>query len=164
SATLSDGSHTVTASVTDGDGAPGSDSVTITVGSEPPPPPPSGTISVGNIELYAKGPHVNMTVTIVESGTANPATDVGVTSVLLTHDTNNSGTFDAVCDLDNAGGNTGVDDCWDFQPLTTDSNGQTNYKLLHAPGGAYQFEVLGLSGPVPWDSLQDANNPAYGSF
>ncbi|MEH6634628.1 MAG: hypothetical protein V7700_03875, partial [Halioglobus sp.] len=48
SRTLSDGSHTITASTTDNDGASGSGTITITVGSSPPPPGITAHVELNN--------------------------------------------------------------------------------------------------------------------
>ncbi len=71
STTLSDGSHTITASATDLDFATGSDSVTITVGSAPVG---GGSMLVGSIVMNKKGPNLDTFVTIL-SDTNSPVAD-----------------------------------------------------------------------------------------
>ena len=169
---LSDGNHTITASVSDSDLAEGSDSIMVTVG-DPAPPPTGWDMYVSAIDFNKKGRNLDSVVTVRwdsdDSGTAEssdaPAADALVSSVLLTHDTNGSGTYDAACDLDNAAGNDGRDDCWDFTGLTTNNSGQVKYKLLKAPGGSYRFQVDGLThGTYTWNPGLDVENPAFGAM
>ncbi len=63
STTLSDGNHTIAASVTDSDGAIGSDSVSITVGS---PPAEATTVSVDSVTYSTEGLHLFITVALVD--------------------------------------------------------------------------------------------------
>jgi len=63
SVVLSDGTHTITASVMDGDSAPGADSITITVG-DLPPPPVGVSMYVAEIAMGMKGPHLDTIVTV----------------------------------------------------------------------------------------------------
>lgn len=143
---LSDGNHAITASVTDNDGAPASDSVTITVGSAPA----GGAMYVGGIGMAKKGPNLNVAVTILEEGAGNPVSGATVNEVLLVHDKNGNGIFE----------DCSVDTCWNFSALTTDSNGRTKYKLLRAPGGNFQFQVNGLShASLIWNPSLDVDNP-----
>jgi hypothetical protein len=137
--------------VIDAHGGEGSSDVTITVVDPSlPPPPEGGSMHVGAIDMGVKGKHLNVTVTVVDSVTLNPVSGATVTDVLLIHDKNESNTFD----------DCGTDTCWTFSPLATDSNGVAKYKLLHAPGGGYQFEVLGLThGSLTWDSSPETDNP-----
>ncbi len=62
STTLSDGNHTITASVTDTGGLDGSDSISITVGT-PPPPPPGVTVTDIVPATMQAGTTVKVTIT-----------------------------------------------------------------------------------------------------
>ena len=117
---------------------------------------------VDGIDLVLKGPNLNTTVTVLQTPAGDPGSGATVGPVLLTHDTNGDGQFDAsgTCDLDNLGGANGRDDCWDFVPLSTDGGGQANYKLLHAPAGNYKFEVFGIThASLTYDPTLDQGNP-----
>jgi hypothetical protein len=125
----------------------------------------ANAIYVGGIVMAPKGPHLNVTVTVLQSPSGDPVAGATVGPVLLTQDTDSSGTFDVDCDLNNQNGNDGRDDCWDFAILSTNSAGQSKYKLLHVVSGFFQFEVKGLTGPFTWDpSLETGINPATASF
>ncbi len=122
-------------------------------------------IYVGDIVMTPKGPHLNVTVTVLQSPSGDPVAGATVGPVLLTQDTDSSGTFDVNCDLNNQNGADGRDDCWDFAILSTNSAGQSKYKLLHVASGFFQFEVKGLTGPFTWDpSLETGINPATTRF
>jgi hypothetical protein len=81
STALSDGNHTITASVTDSGGKIGSDSISITVGT--PPPSPTLNVTVGTDKgTYALGERVYITVTVTDgtSGVEGAAVHVEITT------------------------------------------------------------------------------------
>jgi hypothetical protein len=81
STALSDGNHTITASVTDSGGKIGSDSINITVGT--PPPSPTLNVTVGTDKgTYALGERVYITVTVTDgtSGVEGAAVHVEITT------------------------------------------------------------------------------------
>ena len=121
SAILSDGTHTITASVTDSGGKPGSDSISITVGA-----PPSGDINVESIVFSCKvaGPNKFLYTTVkVVDGDGFPLDGVRV-EMTLTHESAGSWNF---------AGNTGND-------------GTIKFTLGKAPSGDYEAFVTNLTG------------------
>jgi subtilisin family serine protease len=121
STTLSDGTHTITASATDLDSATGSDSVTITVGSAPVG---GGLMHVGGIAMNKKGRNLDTIVTIVgETGT--PVADAVPTVSLCIKGAN-------VCWFQNA-------------QVATDGQGTVKYKLLKPSSGTYVMTVHDVS-------------------
>ena len=140
SATLSDGNHTITASVMDSGGKSASSSVDITVGSPPPPPPP-GTVSVGSISYVTSGgknadKHLSVTVGLIDdSGQA-----VANASVSITLD------------------NTTTGQSWNGA-ATTGGAGTVTFGLKNAPSGTYVTTVTDVvaSGLV-WDDVTPPNS------
>ena len=85
SATLSDGTHTITASVDDSGGKSGSDSISITVGTPPPPPDPSGTLSVSvSTEFPSYGNKDDVFITVVVTDGTNNVSGAAVSLVITT--------------------------------------------------------------------------------
>lgn len=94
SRTLSDGMHTITASVTDNGGQTGSASITITVGTPPPPPTLSVTVATDKAS-YVNRENVDITVTVTDG--TSPVGGAGVSVTLTTANGNvlaGSGTTD----------------------------------------------------------------------
>lgn len=71
STTLNDGTHTITASVTDSGGKTGSASISITVGTPPPTPTLSVTVTTDK-DTYTLGERVKITVTVTDDVTSAP--------------------------------------------------------------------------------------------
>lgn len=123
STTLSDGTHTITASVTDTDGKSGTDTISITVGS---PPAEATTVSVYSITYSTEGgknsdKHLNVTVALVDD-LGHAVSDASV-SITLSHDSGSSW------------GGTG----------TTGSDGTVTFSLKNAPSGCYQTTVTNIT-------------------
>ncbi len=141
SATLNDGTHSITAAVTDSGGLTGSDSITITVGSQPP----SSNMYVWDIAWSTKGPHLAVTVTVRADSDADgtaEATDEPVEgasiAMALSHDAGGSWSF------------TGV----------TNSSGQATFLLKRAAAGEYTATVTGVSHDAyEYDPGLDVDNP-----
>lgn len=132
SATLSDGNHTVTASVTDSGGKTGSDSISITVGTVSEPT----TVSVSSITYgtIGGGKHLLITVALVDD-LGNPVADASVEATL----------------------NLG-EKSWNFAG-TTASDGTVTFKLLNAPSGTYTTEVTNVTAEgLTWDSETPTNS------
>jgi PKD repeat protein len=136
------GSYTVVLTVTDDEGATGSDSQDVAVSEGGGT---GGGMYVWDISFMETGPHLKAIVTIqVDSdgdGVAEDTDDVvsGATvEFTLTHESGESQSY------------TG----------TTDSNGQVEFQWKRAPSGSYTAEVTGLSHTsYTWDSTLDADNP-----
>jgi subtilisin family serine protease len=79
---LSVGTHTITASVTDAGGLSGSASITVTINSAPPPPPPN-TAPVVSISSPANNSSFAKNTAISFSGSASDAEDGSITSNLV---------------------------------------------------------------------------------
>ena len=121
SAILTDGTHTITASVTDSGGKTASASVSITVGT-----PPSGEINVESIVFSSKvaGPNRFLYTTVkVVDGDSAPLGAVRV-EMTLTHESAGSWNF---------AGDTGAD-------------GTIKFTLGKAPTGNYEALVTNLTG------------------
>jgi hypothetical protein len=141
STTLSDGSHTITASVTDSGGKTGSASVSITVGTLPAEPT---SVSVSSITFATTGgrdgkKHLSVTVALVDD-LGDPVAGASVSSllehVLLEHDSGNSWTFTSV----------------------TSSEGTVTFSLSNAPSGCYTTTVTDvMAGELTWDPEDPAN-------
>jgi len=118
--TLLDGSYSITASVTDSDGAPGSASVNITVGAPPPPP----ELIVSGMDYSTAGgrggdKHVSVTVSV------DPVT-FGVSVTIEMKHVGSSATISG----------TG----------TTDEFGEVTFTWKNAPDGCYVTTVTDLNG------------------
>jgi len=136
SATLSDGNHTITASVTDSDGATGSASINITVGS---PPAEATAVSVASITYTTEGgryndKHLNMTVALVD--------DLGnqVVGASVSMDLFRDGSLVA--------SGTG----------TTGTDGAVTFSLKNAASGCYTTTVTDVTAAgLTWDGTTTAN-------
>lgn len=141
STTLSDGTHTIAASVTDSGGLTGTDSITITVGSQPPP----GGMYVWDIAWSTKGPHLAVTVTVHADSDADgvaEATDEPVEGASVAMDLS----------LQDGG-------LWSFTGVT-DSSGQVSFMHKRAASGEYTAAVTGISHDgYEYDAGLDADNP-----
>lgn len=141
-----DGSHTISAQAMDSGSQVGRDGpVAVTVNNTVT----SEVLYVGSIAFRLQGPHLLVTVTIrqdddgVADGGDAAAVGAVISQVLLTQAEGGS---------------------WAFSPLTTDSAGQANYKLIKAQSGSYTFEVVTVSRDADvWDPLFGGANPS-GSF
>ncbi|MGD9498146.1 MAG: hypothetical protein AB7Y46_17730, partial [Armatimonadota bacterium] len=140
SAVLSDGSHTITASVTDAGGLSDSATVSVTVGSQPP----SGGMYVWDIAWSKTGPHLVIAVTVLVDSDADgraEATDQPVSgatvAMSLTRGTSS----------------------WSFTG-TTDSSGRVQFMHKRAASGDYTATVNSIShSAYHYDPSLDADNP-----
>jgi len=136
-ATLSDGSHTITASVTDSDGNSSSDSVTITVGT--PVEPPTSDAETANIDYkIRKGPNGGLIITVtLLDGTDAPVIE---TSVHVEVSLNGNALGDA--------------------PGTTNSEGKANFILSNpVKSGIYTTTLLTVDG-ASWNN-DNTNDPTF---
>ncbi|MGC9333799.1 MAG: S8 family serine peptidase [Anaerolineae bacterium] len=136
SGVLSDGTHTITAAVSDSGGATGSAFVNITVGSPPSEPT---TVSVASISYATAGgrqgdKHLSVTLALVDDlGGAVAGASVSIR-------------------LDHASG-----DSWTFAG-TTGSEGTVAFSVLNAPSGYYTTTVTGVdAGGLTWDGVTPEN-------
>lgn len=132
SATLSDGQHTITASVTDSGEATGSNSIAITVGipSEPT------TVSVSSISYstIGGGKHLLITIALVDN-LNSPVADASVS-------------IDVSLNGTSYGSWTG----------TTGAEGTVTFKLTHAPSGTYTTTVTNVTAEgLTWDGITPDN-------
>jgi subtilisin len=135
SANLSEGSHTITASVTDSGGQAGNDSIGITIGSPAEPT----TAHVSAITYATAGgrdgkKHLSVSVALVDN-LGDPVVGASV-SILLEHSSGSSWTF------------TG----------TTGSEGTVTFSLANAPYGCYTTTVTSVTAPgLTWEVSDPAN-------
>ncbi len=135
STTLTDGNHTITASVTDSGGKTGSDSISITVGT----PPAEPTVSVDSITYSTEGgkdgkKHLNIIVALVD----DLGGSVGGASISI--DTYRGETLYA----------TGTG--------TTGTDGTVTYRLNNAPSGTYTTTVTNVTAAgLTWDGITPPN-------
>jgi len=136
SATLSDATHTITASVTDSGGKIGSASVGITVGTPPSEPT---TVSVSSITYATEGGrygdrHLLITVALVDD-LDNPVDGASVS-------------VDVSLDDSPYGSRTG----------TTGADGSVTFKEISAPSGCYTTIVTSVAAEgLEWDSVTPDN-------
>ncbi|MFQ5860631.1 MAG: S8 family serine peptidase [Dehalococcoidia bacterium] len=144
-AVLSDGNHTITASVTDSGGKTGSASVSITVGN----PPATGTIvSVDSITYATQGgknqdKHLLITIALVDD-LGNPVAGASVSVTLE---------------------NTTTGASWSGTGITGE-NGTVTFSLKNAPAGDYTTTVTDVTADgLTWDGVTPPNgfNKASGS-
>ena len=134
--TLSDGAHTITASVTDSGGKTGSDSISITVGT---PLPEATTVSVASVDYATEGgkksdKHLLITVALVDD-LGNPVSGASV-SIRLARD---------------------LDDSW-IGTATTGGNGTVTFTLKNAKSGCYTTTVTGVTADgLTWDSKNNTS-------
>ncbi len=137
-ATLSDGSHTITASVTDSGGKTGSASISITVGT---PPAEATTVSVTSVDYATEGgknkdKHLTITVALVDD-LGNPVAGASVSIDLDNTDTGGSWT---------GAGTTGTD-------------GTVTFSLKNAPSGTYTTTVTNvIAAGLTWDPTSTPPN------
>jgi subtilisin family serine protease len=125
STTLSDGNHTISASVTDSGGKTGSASISITVGD---PPAEATSVSVTSIDYAIKGPHLYITVALVDDF-GNPVGGASV-SITLSHE------------LGSSWPGTG----------TSGEDGTVTWRLRQAPSGCYTTGVTNVNAAaLTWD-------------
>ncbi|MGD8519020.1 MAG: S8 family serine peptidase [Anaerolineae bacterium] len=135
SSSLGDGSHTITASVTDSGGQTGRHSISIMVGSTSEPT----TVSVGGFTYATTGgrdgkKHLSVTVALVDE-LDNPVAGAPV-SIRLNHESGNSWTFTS----------------------TTGSEGAVAFSLANAPSGCYTTTVTSVTaGGLTWDAGDPGN-------
>jgi subtilisin family serine protease len=136
SAVLSDGTHTITASVTDSGGQTGSASVKITVGTPPAEPT---TVSVDSITHATTGgrdgrKHLSVSVALADD-LGNPVANASV-EINLALDSGTSWTFVG----------------------TTGAEGTVTFSLLNAPDGSYTATVTHVdAGGLVWDESDPGN-------
>ena len=142
SATLSDGNHTITASVTDSGSRTGSASVGITVGTPPPGATAVSVTSPSGTDGYATeggrngDKHLLVTVALVD----DLGGLVGGASVSVMLD------------------NTTTGQSW-IGSGTTGAGGTVTFSLKNAPAGNYTTDVDTLSaGDLAWDGLTPDNS------
>lgn len=129
---LSDGNHTITASVTDSGGKSGSASISITVGTPPAEPT---TVSVASITYATEGgknkdKHLLITVALVDA----------VSGASVSIDLFRDGSF--------VGSGT----------ATTGTNGTVTFTLKNAPSGCYTTTVTDVTAAgLTWDVVTPAN-------
>ena len=137
STTLSDGLHTITASVVDSGGKTGSESISITVGN---PPPKATTVRVTTITYLPVGgktgdKHLNITLAL-EDDLRDPVAGASV-SIDLFHD----GSL--------AASGTG----------TTETNGTVTFSLKNAKSGEYTTTVTTVTANgLTWDGITPDNS------
>lgn len=136
SATLSDGTHTITATASDSLGKTGSSSITVTVGTTTSPT----SVKVDSItyRLYS-GPdsqkHLDDAVSIVDN-LGNPVSGASVSIELKNATTGQS---------------------WPAA-ASTDSSGKVTFSLKNAPSGCYTTDVIAISaGSLTFDGTEPAN-------
>ena len=136
STTLSDGTHTITAQVTDSGGATASSSISITVGN---PPAEATTVSVNGITYATEGgknqdKHLLITVALVDD-LGNLAAGASVS-------------IDLFRDGSLAGSGTG----------TTGADGTVTFSLKNAKSGCYTTTVTDVTAEgLTWDGVTPAN-------
>jgi subtilisin family serine protease len=139
SATLSDGTHTVTARVTDSGNVSASDSISITVGA----PPAEPLMSVDSITYNAQGgknqdKHLLIAVALVDD-LSNPVPGASVT-----------------IRTDRIVGDT-VAQSWTAQD-TTAADGVVIFRISNAPSGHYKTTVIdAAAGGLIWDGTTPPN-------
>lgn len=139
STTLSDGSHTITASVTDSGGKAGSDSVGITVGDLPPDPTTVTVVSVAFVTEGGKNQDKHLNVTYAVKDDQQVAVSGAVVSDRLTNNT--TGQF---------WGGSGA----------TGSDGTITFGLKNAPVGCYTVVVNNVVAvPLGWDGTTPSHSP-----
>jgi len=137
STTLSDGNHTITATVTDSGGATGSDSISITVGT---PPPEATTVTVDSITYSTQGgkdgnKHLNITVALVDD-LGYPVAGASVSTKL---------------------DNTTTGQSWTGSS-TTGTDGTATFSLKNAPSGTYTTTVTDVTAAgLTWDGITPEN-------
>jgi subtilisin len=137
STTISDGNHTITASVTDSGSATGSASISITMGS---PPAEATTFSVSSITYATEGgknqdKHLNITVSLVDD-LGNPVAGASVS-------------IDLFRDGPLVASGTG----------TTGTGGTVTFSLKNAASGCYSSTVTDVTAAgLTWDESFPANN------
>lgn len=136
STTLSDGTHTITASVTDSGGKTGSASVDITVGTPPAEPT---TVSVQSITYNTVGgrdgkKHLNITVALVDDlGGSVAGASVSIELYL-------------------------EGDLILSESRTTEADGTAAFSKKNAPSGCYTTEVTSVSAEgLHWDGVTQPN-------
>jgi len=135
--TLSDGNHTITASVTDSGGKTGSASISITVGTPPSEPT---TVSVSTISYATNGgrdgkKHLSVTIALVDD-LGNPVSGASVSIKLDNTTTGQSWT---------GAGTTGTD-------------GTVTFSLNNAPSGWYTTAVTDVTAEgLDWDGVTPEN-------
>lgn len=135
STTLSDGSHTITASVTDSGGKTGNDSISITVGTPTEPT----TVSVDSITYHTEGGrnsdrHLIITVALVDD-LGDPVADASVSIDV---------------DLDGSLYSSGTG--------TTGKDGTVTFKVTNAPSGCYETTVTNVvANGLNWDGTTPEN-------
>ncbi len=136
SATLNEGQHTITASVTDSGGKTGSDSIEITVGT----PSEATTVSVSSIMYDTQGGrdndrHLLITVSLVDD-LGNPVADASVS-------------IDVFLDESPYSSVTG----------TTETGGTVTFKANNAPSGTYTTEVTDVTAVgLTWNGVTPDNS------
>ena len=139
STTLSDGNHTITASVTDSGGKTGTASVSITVGNPPPEPTTVGVVAVLFTTEGGKlgDKHLNVTYT-VQDDFGTPVSGAVLSNTLTNNDTGQNWSGSA----------------------TTGSGGQVTFTLKNAPDGCYTVTINGVNASgLTWDGLTPPHNP-----
>jgi hypothetical protein len=130
---LSDGSHTITASVTDSGGQTGSDSITVGSASEPT------TVSVSGFTYATTGgrdgkKHLSVTVALADD-LGGPVAGASV-SIFLEHESGSS---------------------WIFNDITG-PEGTVTFSVLNAPSGCYTTAVTGVTAAgLAWDETDPGN-------
>ena len=136
STTLSDGIHTITASVTDSGTATGSASISITVGS---PPAEATTVSADSITYATEGgknkdKHLNITVALVDE-LSNPAAGASVS-------------IDLFRDGPLVASGTGI----------TGAGGTVTFSLKNAASGTYTTTITDVTAAeLAWDGITPEN-------
>ncbi|MGD2178245.1 MAG: hypothetical protein PVG71_10530, partial [Anaerolineae bacterium] len=136
-----DGTHTLTAEVTDSGGNTGSDSITITVGGGSA----GGGMYVWDISFKETGPHLKAIVTIQVDSDGDGAAQA-------TDDPVSGATVDFTLTRESGQGQTYAG--------TTDSSGVVEFQWKRASSGTYTAEVTNVThSSYTWDSMLDADNP-----
>ena len=129
--TATDGGYTVTATATDSASQTASDSVSVTVNNSA-----ATTVSVGSVTYSMNGPHLLITVALVDN-LSNPVSGASVDMFLM---------------------NTDTGQLWIGSDGTTGDDGTETWRLRNAPSGCYTTSVASvIADGLAWDFVTPPN-------